>query len=336
MENISLKEYSKYFFVFSFVMVTIISFLMIKSFIPIILGAIMIAYTFNPIKKYLFKVFKNKNLCSVLTLILVFLIIILPIFFSIKVIGDEVVSVYNYIVTHDVIKSIPGLSFIKPEYLIYFEQQMDRIVEKISIDIVNKAVPDFLLRLPNLLISLFIMVFITFYLFRDGDEFVKNVKEWLPINKKEKDRLFDRISKVSYAVIYGHIVTALIQGVLGTIGFFFLGVPSPVLWGLVMSVFALIPFMGTPIVWIPIGLIQIAAGNTVTGILVLLYGSLIISSVDNIIKPRIISKKAKVHPILILLGVVGGIKFFGVVGFIIGPLILAIFMAFLEFYTEGN
>src|SRR3989344_9312650 len=139
MENISLKEYSKYFFVFSFVMVTIISFLMIKSFIPIILGAIIIAYTFNPIKKYLFKVFKNKNLCSFLTLILVFLIIILPIFFSVKIISGEVFRVYTYIVTHDVIKFIPE-DLIKSEHIVYLEQQIDKVIERASIDIINKII----------------------------------------------------------------------------------------------------------------------------------------------------------------------------------------------------
>ena len=116
------------------------------------------------------------------------------------------------------------------------------------------------------------------------------------------------------------------------IGLLIIGVKSALLWGLVMMIFALVPFVGTPIVWIPLGLIEFISGNPAKGILVLLYGALVISSIDNIIKPRIIGKKAQVHPVLILLGVLGGIKMFGFVGLMFGPLLLALLLVLLDLY----
>ena len=171
-----------------------------------------------------------------------------------------------------------------------------------------------------------------FYLFKDGEKVVKDIKEVMPLRVEYKERLFKRVGNVSYAILYGHVVTALIQGVVGTIGLLIIGVKSALLWGLVMMIFALVPFVGTPIVWIPLGLIEFISGNPAKGILVLLYGALVISSIDNIIKPRIIGKKAQVHPVLILLGVLGGIKMFGFVGLMFGPLLLALLLVLLDLY----
>ncbi|MFQ5620928.1 MAG: AI-2E family transporter, partial [Candidatus Nanoarchaeia archaeon] len=142
-------------------------------------------------------------------------------------------------------------------------------------------------------------------------------------------------------VIYGSLVIALIQGALGALGFMIFGVGSPILWGLVMSLFALVPFIGTPIIWGPAGLLLVIDGfvdgqtNLVAkGIGLLIYGTLVISTVDNILKPKLIGKKAKIHPIVVLIGVLGGLSLLGFVGFVVGPLVLALFEALIEVYEK--
>ncbi len=146
-----------------------------------------------------------------------------------------------------------------------------------------------------------------------------------------------------HLLIYGYVVVALIQGLLGAFGFFIFGIHSPIFWGIVMTITALIPFIGTAIVWLPFALIKlfngILANNTneiIGGILFILYGTIIISGIDNVLRPKIIGDKAKVHPILILVGVLGGLSLFGFIGVVIGPLILALFVAFLTAYEENK
>jgi predicted PurR-regulated permease PerM len=129
---------------------------------------------------------------------------------------------------------------------------------------------------------------------------------------------------------------ALLQGTLGAAGFIMVGIPNPIFWGFIMTVLAFlpIPLLGTGLVWIPAGIILIRNGDIIGGIFILLYGLLIVSSIDNVIKPHIISGKGKIHPVVALLGLIGGLKLFGFIGIIIGPLIAALFIAMVGFFYE--
>jgi predicted PurR-regulated permease PerM len=142
-------------------------------------------------------------------------------------------------------------------------------------------------------------------------------------------------------MFYGNITIAIMQGILGAIGFMIFGVPSPILWGFVMVLFALIPYFGTAVVWLPAALNLIFSGYlqnnsslTTRGIFLIVYGVLVISSIDNILKPKLIGAKANVHPILVLIGVLGGLSLFGFVGLFLGPMMLALLMTFIDIYEE--
>jgi predicted PurR-regulated permease PerM len=137
------------------------------------------------------------------------------------------------------------------------------------------------------------------------------------------------------------LIIAVIQGTLGGIGFFIFGLPTPLLWGLVMTFAALVPYIGTSIIWIPASLMLIfngyVEGSTtlvVRGFLFMLYSALIVGTIDNILKPKIIGSKGGLHPVLVLLGVVGGLKFMGFIGVVIGPILFAILVAFIKIYEE--
>ena len=127
---------------------------------------------------------------------------------------------------------------------------------------------------------------------------------------------------------------AVLQGILGGIGFFVVGIPNPVFWGFIMTILAFLPIVGTGLIWGPAGIILIAEGNIIWGIFLLVYGFFIVAGIDNIIRPRIISGKGKIHPIVALIGIIGGLKVFGFLGIIIGPLIAALFITMAEFFYE--
>lgn len=223
-----------------------------------------------------------------------------------------------------------------PQIRYYIESSSQRLG-----DFIISRASDFIFSVPLMAISFFIMLFIVFYLLRDGKKIMESIEEALPIKKAHRTKVVNKFRDVTFAVFYGTIFVALIQGLLGALGFLYFGIPAAFLWGLVMAFFALIPFVGTPIVWLPVALYGILDGmlqnDTVLltkGIVLLIWGTFVVSGIDNIIKPKIIGDRAKIHPVLVLLGVLGGIQFFGPIGIFIGPIILALSVTFIQIYRE--
>ncbi len=184
-----------------------------------------------------------------------------------------------------------------------------------------------------LIISFIIMCMTIFYFLKDGNTLVSYIKKLLPFSEKQKDRLEERVKEMVVAAIYGGLAVAVVQGTLGGVAFFAFGLPSPVFWGTAMAIFSLVPLFGCAIIWVPAGLILLLSGDYAKGIGLLIYGVVIISSVDNIIKPLVIGGKTKLHTLLVFFSVLGGIKFLGFLGFILGPLITALCLSLLEIYT---
>ena len=223
-----------------------------------------------------------------------------------------------------------------PRVKYYFDTTVKGVTTKIT-----ESISNILFSIPIFLLDMFIILFVMFFLFRDGEIFVDKVERIMPLKGKYREHVFKKLNDMAYAVIYGSIIIAIIQGTLAGLGFFILGLPSPLLWGAVMIFASLIPYVGSSIVWFPASLMLIFEGYLnfettliVKGILLILYGIFVIGTIDNILKPKIIGSKGGLHPVLVLLGVVGGLKFFGFVGVIIGPIILAMLVTFINIYEE--
>jgi predicted PurR-regulated permease PerM len=150
-----------------------------------------------------------------------------------------------------------------------------------------------------------------------------------------KESLFYELRTITQAVLYGQVMTALIQGGLGALGLLIFGVPNWLFWGAIMMLTAFIPLLGTPIVWGPAALSLILGGATARGIGLLIYSGALVMNIDNFLRPRLMSGRTKVHPVLILIGVLGGLQVFGFVGLLVGPLVLALLVAFVRFYEEA-
>jgi predicted PurR-regulated permease PerM len=195
--------------------------------------------------------------------------------------------------------------------------------------------PNILGSIGELVLGLFIMFFMMYYGFVDGEKFLGRIREVLPLQASLKDTLFYELRTITQAVLYGQVMTALIQGGLGTLGLMIFGVPNWLFWGAIMIIAAFLPLVGTPIVWAPAALSLIVGGATARGIGLLIYGGVLVMNVDNFLRPRLMSGHTKVHPALILIGVLGGLKVFGFVGLLVGPLILALLVACVKFYEEA-
>ncbi|MCH8003200.1 MAG: AI-2E family transporter [Nanoarchaeota archaeon] len=345
--------YRKIFFTLIFLVLILVSFLIIKPFLTAVLTGIIFSYIFHPLYSRIYKKIRNKNISSLITSILVILIITLPLFFVLNTLSKEAYTTYllskqklasGQFLTEctPADKTVCKISnFVSdkindPQTKYYFDTTIKGITTKITGSISN-----ILFSVPIFILDMFIVLFVMFFLFRDGEIFIDKVERIMPLKSKYRKYVFKKLNNMTYAVIYGSIIIAIIQGTLGGLGFFVFGLPSPLLWGIVMMFASLIPYVGSSIIWFPASLILIFNGylNSETtlmikGILFMLYGIFVVGTIDNILKPKIIGSKGGLHPVLVLLGVVGGLKFLGFVGIIIGPIILAMLVTFIEIYEE--
>ncbi|MBN1128030.1 MAG: AI-2E family transporter [Chitinispirillaceae bacterium] len=185
----------------------------------------------------------------------------------------------------------------------------------------------------EIIIGLFVTLFIMFYLFMDGERIVKKFRQLLPLHTAYQDMIITRFLLVSRATVKGTLVIAVIQGSLGGIILLVFGVKTWLLWGVVMIVLALIPMIGAWVILIPAAIIQMATGHVWQGIVILALSFGVVSMVDNILRPRLVGQNARLHDLLIFFSTIGGLAMFGPMGVITGPVIMAFFVSITEIYT---
>lgn len=175
-----------------------------------------------------------------------------------------------------------------------------------------------------------IALFTLYYLLRDGDYVIDAIKWLFPLRAEDSEHLVNRALEVTYATVYGNVVVAIVQGSLGGLAFWLLGLPVPALWGAVMGVFSLLPAIGPFLVWMPAGAYLLFTGELLRGLGLLAFGSFIISTVDNLLRAILVSGRAQLHPLIVFFSVLGGLAVFGATGIFIGPVIFALSLALVE------
>jgi len=344
--------YQKAVFTLIFLILILISFLIVKPFLTALLTGIIFSYIFYPIYLRIYKKIRNKNFSSLITSILVILIITLPLFFILNTISKEAYTTYllsrQKLTSGQLLECEP---VDKPicKTVNYFASKANDPKIKYYIDAtikgattkITESISNLLFSIPIFFLDLFIILFVMFFLFRDGEILIDKIERIMPLKDKYRKHVFKKLNNMTYAVIYGSIIIAIAQGTLGGLGFLIFGLPSPLLWGIVMMFASLIPYVGSSIIWFPASLILIFNGYLnlettliIKGILLLLYGIFVVGTIDNILKPKIIGDKGGLHPVLVMLGVVGGLKLLGFIGLIIGPIVLAMLVTFIEIYEE--
>ncbi|MBD3310169.1 AI-2E family transporter [Candidatus Woesearchaeota archaeon] len=352
--KINQNDYRKYFFIILLLAIIYLAFLILEPFLTAILGSFVIAFIFYPVYRLTVRYVKSRNLSAFLVALFIILIVTLPTFFIANHLAGEaryfIPRVKQIVVSGKLIPaectddtfvcaiSTEFSDLLSDEEVLYYIQESLGRVEEVILGSAAAVV----FKVPKLVLDIFIMLFMVYYLLKEGPAVVERVKRLIPLDKKYQERIVTQFSEITRAVIYGWVIVAIIQGVAGALGFYFiLEVPSPMLWGIVMTFAALLPFVGCTVVWLPVAMFRIAEGILIDdpqfiirGIGMLVYGVFFIATVDNLLRPKLIGGKAKVHPVLVLLGVMGGIALFGFIGVIIGPLVLILLLTFLEIYEK--
>jgi predicted PurR-regulated permease PerM len=179
---------------------------------------------------------------------------------------------------------------------------------------------------------IFVLFFTLFYFLIDGKKALRYIIDLSPLKDKHDKLLIQKFTSISRATIKGTFVVGIIQSVLGGMAFVIAGIPSPVIWTLVMLLFSVIPMVGTAIIWVPAGVILLAMGYIWQGVFILAFGTFVIATIDNILRPKLVGKDTQMHPLLIFFATLGGIAMFGLPGFVIGPIIISFFVALAEIY----
>lgn len=333
---------NKYVFFSILGLVIALSIFIIYPFLTSIITGAILAYVLYPV----YAILKKKmpaGVAAFLVAVFIVLLITVPAFFIVKNLTGETHYVYlrakQQIMSGELIEDrCYGEGFICQSVRDINEMLKDENIKTYIINFLNdflayvtKKIGEIIFSVPKLIVHLMVILFTAYYSLKDGKNLIQKLTKVIPLKVHHQDEIFKQFNDVTWAVIYGNFIVALVQGALGAFGFWIFGINGFLWWGIVMAFFALIPFVGTGIIWFPAsvylalsGYLQGEQSLIWKGLGLFIYGLLIVSSVDNIIRPYIVAGRAKVHPLLILLGVIGGLFMFGVVGILVGPLVLAL------------
>ncbi len=325
----------------------------ISPFIPALIIGAVIATGFYPIRQRIAKYLKRRTITAVVSTFIILLIILVPVSWFVTYITQEAVDTYIYVqsrvnmlleIDFKLLPKIVEDSFIgkyvkqaeeatkvfpiQPEDIVGF---VTSLIQNVSEFLVNQT-STFIKSLSVLAVHLFVFVLAVFFFLRDGDRVVDEFRGLIPLSKKYRDVLFEKLHDMSQGILYGIFVAAIAQGFLGGIGFALAGVENAAFWGTIMAFFSIVPYIGSTIIWVPAALILFITGHWVAGLFLVLWGIFVVGTVDNFVKPIVIGEKAQIHPLLSFLTILGGIFTMGLPGLIIAPYLLSIALTFLHIY----
>lgn len=309
--------------------------LVLKPYINIVAIGAILAVLFYPVYRRILPLVKSRNLAAFLTVSLFLLIILVPIVFFGQILLNELVSLYGKFHNGDLVIN-------KTQIIASLPTQVQSLIENLSRDLSNflsnftsnifQSVSSIISNIASFLFTLFLMFFCFFYLLRDGDKIKKVLMDISPIAASQENILFEKIILAVNGVIKGSFLTALTQGFVAMVGFFIFGIPEPIVWGLFTVLTALVPTIGTSLSLVPAIIYLFVTGHTGSAIGLVIWGAVAVSTIDNLVGPKLVGSRTQLHPLLVLLSVVGGLQFFGVLGFLLGPILMAIFIALIDMY----
>lgn len=317
----------------------VLTFLILRPFFPAIFLGLIIAYFLQWPTKKLTKLIKSKGISAAIICAVFVIVLAVLLYFLAQTTITEAFNVYLSIGKVDFsgfLHNIVNFFFPKsPE----IASQISTTLQVTITDLVKSyvdSVKKILTNIPSLFVNFFITFFVAFYGLRDGDKIVYYAKEILPFQSEINDKFARRSKEIASTIIYGQVIVGIIQGIATGIGFYIFGASSPLFFTLLAMFFAMLPLLGAWVIWIPVSLLLIATGHTMNGIFLLIYGLLVVSTIDHIVRPFIVGKKGTMNPVIILLGMIGGLAIMGPVGLVVGPIILEYALIFIELYRTGK
>jgi predicted PurR-regulated permease PerM len=324
--------------------------LILWPFYGAVFWATVIAILFAPLnRRLLASLRQRRNLAALATVTIVMVMVILPLTLITASLVREAAGVYERIQSGELNlgryfqQVFDGLPAWVVGLLDRFDlTNLEAVQERLSAGLMRAS--QFLAAQAitigqntfDFIVSLGLMMYLLFFLLRDGAELSTRIKDAIPLRPELQRALFNEFTVVIRATVKGNIVVAVLQGALGGLIFWFLGIHAPVLWAVVMAILSLLPAVGAALVWSPVAIYLLATGAVWQGVVLIAYGVLVIGLVDNVMRPVLVGKDTKMPDYVVLVSTLGGIAIFGLNGFVIGPVIAATFMAAWEIFAESR
>ena len=300
-----------------------------------IIAAILLAFLFTPIHKRLLKKVKKDWLSVTLITILLVVIIVVPIWIFAPLLLKEAIHIYSASQNIDLttpLKTIFPSLFSNQDISNTLLSSLYSFVTDITNGAI-KAISGFILNFPTLFLQLLVVIFTFFFVLRDGDKFVSYIQSLLPFSKDVENKLFKSSRDITISILYGQVVIGILEGIIAGISFFIFGLNNALFLTLLAIFAGVFPIVGTSIIWVPVTAYLLFTGHLWPAMGVLIFG-IIGAFFENAVKPVFVSKRTNMHSGVILLGMVGGIFVFGIMGLVLGPLILAYLLIVLEIYRD--
>ncbi|MFP4164461.1 MAG: AI-2E family transporter [Chitinispirillaceae bacterium] len=314
--------------------------------VPLVL-ALTFTTLFYPFYRWILRRIRyRRKTASILTCLLFLLLLLIPSFILVNLVVGEAIALYDTLEPtiqdiiergseSEIIQYLRGLRIVQFLRLTEIDwlsvmQQAAQSASGVATTVINRTSAGVF----GLFLNLFIMIFTMFYFFVDGQKIIGTARNLLPMRNEYEDMIIDRFTLISRATVTATLLIGLAQGVTGGLTLYIFGVDSWLLWAFIMVILSIIPLVGTWLVLIPAAVIQMILGNILSGLGILLSSTLIISNLDNFIRPRVVGYGSKVHDLLIFFATIGGLSYFGVMGFIIGPALASFVISLLDIYSK--
>ncbi len=337
-------------FIINLILAAIIGYLVYLVMLPFwvpVFWAVVLTILFYPLYTYLtVRLRVRRALASIFTCLLIAVFILVPLWFVGSALIEEVQGLYAwaevYIKEVTLDDNTTAALIDRAQDLLSRHMDVSKEeIQKVLVNIIREA-GSFITQgltlaigdLAGMVLNFFFTFFAMYYLFKDGDALLENISELLPIEKEAKEKIFKKNRDIISSTLYGGVLISALQGLIGGITFWALGLSSPVMWGFFMLILAFLPVVGPSVVWGPAAIYLFVQGSLLKGVVLIIMGLFLAIVLDNLLRPLIVSGKTKMNPVLLLFSILGAMRVFGFLGIIAGPIILSVATAMVEIYRE--
>jgi predicted PurR-regulated permease PerM len=336
-----LEAYRRTVVIIAAVVFMVLAFMIVRPFVIALIGAAVLAYLFYPFYKLLLKFLPlplpRETCAALITCLLIILIVLIPMGSITGLLTKEIASGYRFL---SKVLSSPDFKLDLPPAISQYVGDVSQYNQQIADFGIQMVVwlQNVVKGIPNVFLNILVTIISVYFFLKGGHDLYEFFKEFFPLSDARYKEILMRLDDLSHGMLLGQIVVGIIHGFLAWFAYSMLGVANPVLWAFITAIVSIIPVLGAGLVWFPIAvylyLTGMAAGTYWKGIVLFIYGLVLMSTIDNVLKPKIIGERSRIHPLIILFGILGGIQFLGLPGIIIGPLILGLFDVVMSIFRE--
>ncbi len=312
---------------------------------PLLLGALL-AGLCHPLYRWITRLLRGRrSLAAIVTLLILFIVVAGPLSAFLGVVVQQAVAVSNQAIPWVQQHFGPASTFNAHDWLVQrFPALADHIPSQEqlveNVGVAAKSIGGFLVTVASrmtastaaFLLNLFVMVYAMFFFLKHGEKILEKIFYYLPLSDEDEELMLQRFSSITRATVKGTLVIGIIQGALAGFAFWVAGIDGAAFWGTIMAILSIVPGIGAALIWVPAVIYLILTGELLAGLLLFTWCAAVVGTIDNVLRPILVGKDAKMPDLLILVGTLGGLFLFGPIGFIVGPIVCGLFLTVWDIY----